>query len=292
MTESPSLLLILLIAAASLLLAGASWGPGTHIYLSSQLLKRMKRRLHKKQVKLLENHREPFLYGSVAADIINFKNWGGFKNHCHNWNVKERFEALIEEEHEIAFLYGYLGHLAADAIAHNHFVPFQIVYGLPPKVLGHTYWEARADSRVSEDYWHILDELRNTRELHDNDQTINRAVRRKALSLASNKFIFNHILLARSKKAWRVVMDQMRSRNPRGEIHERFLDQCHDACLENMFQVFDDLSLELLRKQDPTGHAALRAARRLRGVLINKHGSRADGAEEAKAMAKRVFKLR
>lgn len=287
----PSLLVVLLFVCAALL-CGCSWGPGTHIYLGSQLLKRMKRRLHRKQIRLLEDHREPFLYGSVAADIINFKNWGGLKNHCHNWNIKERFEALIEEEHEVAFLYGYLCHLAADTVAHNHYVPFQIVYGLPPKVLGHTYWEARADSRVSEEYWHVLDGLRNTRELHENDNIINRAVRRKALSLTSNKFIFNHILLARSKKSWRGIMDQMRSRSPRGEIHQRFLDQCLDACLENMFHVFDDLSLEVLRKQDPTGHAALRASRRLRRVLIDKHGSRADGAEEAKSMAKRVFKLR
>ncbi len=269
----------------------ASWGPGTHIYLSSLLLKRMKRRLPPTQVQLLEGHRESFLYGSIAADIINFKNYGGMKNHCHNWNIKERLEVLLTVEEERAFLQGYLCHLAADIVAHNHYVPFHLVYGLPPKMLGHTYWEARADGVVTEEHWHIIDGLRNHRLLRENDRIINQAVPKKALSLSSNKWIFNNILLARSKKSWRAIMEQMRSQKPRGEIHQRFLSECHRRCLENMFSVFDAAGLEELRAQDPSGRETLREARKLRRQLIEKHGTRAAGSDEAKAIAKRRFKL-
>lgn len=276
---------------ACFVFSSSSWGPGTHVYLGTLLLRRMRRRLSKSQQRLLTDHRDAFLYGGIAADIINFKKYGGIKNHCHNWNMKERFEALIEEEHEHAFLYGYLCHLAADVVAHNHFVPFQTLHGLPPVLLGHVYWEARADGRIDEEYWKVIDGLRNRVELHENDQIINRAVRKKALSLSSNKWIFNNVLLARSKKSWRDIMDQMRRRNPRGELHDRFLKECHRRCLENMWKVFDDLELEKLRQWDPNGLAALSEARQVRRSLIQRHGSRSAGAADSQEIARDLYRL-
>ncbi|MFQ5654888.1 MAG: zinc dependent phospholipase C family protein [Planctomycetota bacterium] len=279
------------VAFALLLVPGQSWGPGTHIYLSSLLLKRMERRLPREQARLIEEHRDNFLYGCIAADIINFKSYGGLKNNCHNWTIKERIEELSSSEHERAFLCGYLCHLAADVIAHNHFVPFQLVYGLPPKILGHTYWEARADGQVAEEYWRIIDGLRSHPTLRSNDQIIHRAVPRKALSIGSNKWIFNNILLARSKTSWRGIMDQMRARKPRGELHKRFLTECHKAALENMYRVFKEEGLERLRELDPNGRASLYEARRLRRELIERYGTRIAGAEAARGLAKRKYRL-
>lgn len=248
-------------------------------------------RLRSKQCQLLEEHRGAFLYGNIAADIINFKRYGGLRNHCHNWNVKERFEALIDAEHEYAFLYGYLCHLAADVVAHHHFVPYHILYELPPRLLGHTYWEARADDPVQEAVWDQIDTLRNDKELHANDKLINRAVRRKALSLTSNKWIFNNVLLARSKRAWRDVMEQMKRRKPARDLQADFLDSCHRAALANMWRVFDDIELGVLRESDPNGLAQLREARTTRRLLIQKYGSREGGAQEAAVVAARTFGL-
>lgn len=283
----PLLLLALLVAC--LIFSHISWGPGTHIFFGTQILDQMESRLKKEQQQLLEEHRDAFLYGGIAADIINFKKYGGIKNHCHNWNMKERFEALIQHEHEYAFLYGYLCHLAADVVAHNHFVPFQLLHNLPPVLLGHTYWEARADVWVPEKYWDLIDGFRSQTELHENDEIINRAVRKKALSLSSNKWIFNNVLLARSKKSWRDLMDQMLSRKPRGEIQQEFMDDCHRLCLENMWRVFDDLELTQLREQDPNGHECLKQSRIMRRNLVQKHGSRSAGAEEAKSIAYELY---
>lgn len=286
--SSLATLLVLFLAA---LAGGAAWGPGTHIQLAGRLLRRMDRRLAKSQRELLTAHTEAFLYGNIAADIISFKKFGGLRNHCHNWNMKERFEALIQTEHEQAFLYGYLCHLAADVVAHNHFVPFHMLHGLPPMVLGHTYWEARADDVVHEEHWQTIDGLRNRRELHQNDQMINQAVRKKALSLASNKWIFNNVLLARSKRGWRDIMDQMRSRRPVGTLQHRFLDECHERCLENMWLVFDALDLEHLKQWDPSGLGALREARLERRRLIAHHGSREAGARAAQDLAVKMYGL-
>ncbi|MCI0652294.1 MAG: zinc dependent phospholipase C family protein [Planctomycetes bacterium] len=277
--------------AATLLwpLATAAWGPGLHIRMATRLLAGMKDRLPPEYQDLLSRYTHDFLYGNIAADIINFKRFGGLKNHCHNWNIKERFEGMIAREHERAFLYGYLCHLSADVVAHNHFVPYHLLYALPPRLLGHTYWEARADGVASADQWEKIDELRTLKALHESDQLIEAAVRRKALSLASNKWIFNHILLARSRKSWREVMEKMRTRAPRGTIREPHFAECIAAAEENMHRVFDDKGLATLRSLDPNGQLALKKAMRMRRDLVARHGSREAGAEEACELAERHY---
>ncbi|MEE8141756.1 MAG: hypothetical protein V3T77_01520, partial [Planctomycetota bacterium] len=175
--------------------------------------------------------------------------------------------------------------------AHDHFVPFHLVYGLPPKLLGHTYWEARADSHVAQQYWEIIDSLRNSRGLHESDRIINQAVPKKAFSLKSNKWIFNNILLARSRRSWREVMEQMRRRRPRGEIQEIFLRQCLEASLSRMYQVFNEDGLKQLRLYDPNGHRSLKEARALRRHLIAKYGTRAAGAREACEVALKKYRF-
>ncbi|MCA8961172.1 MAG: zinc dependent phospholipase C family protein [Planctomycetes bacterium] len=284
-------LIIFVIAAIALASTRRAWGPGTHIQLAQSLLDTMPDRLAPEQVDLLSRHADCFQYGCIAADIINLKQYGGLANHCHNWSIQERLAEHVRSETEEAFVWGYLCHLAADVVAHNHFVPFHLLYDLPPALLGHTYWEARADSRTSERTWAIVDALRVDPDLDSNDSLIHRAVPRKALSMTSNKFIFNHVLLARSKKSWREIMDRMRRRTPMGTIQEEFHDRCLERCLENMFDVFDRRALLELRGQDPTGHGALRAAREIRRELIANHGNRRRAAASARVRAEQEFGL-
>ncbi|MFN0059940.1 MAG: zinc dependent phospholipase C family protein [Planctomycetota bacterium] len=272
-------------------LSHASWGPGIHIHLARDLVQNPPARLSRRQVRILKEHRDSFYYGCIAADIISFKKYGGLKNHCHNWNMKERIEAVSESDADAAFLYGYLCHLAADVIAHNHFVPYQVLYDLPPFVLGHMYWEARADSVVDEECWHIIDDLRTHKTLTRNDHKIHLAVPSKALSLRSNKFIFNHILLARSKRSWRKVMLQMRRRNPAGVIEPDFLARCLAACKKNMIHTFTEKQLTELRAFDPSGHQSLRAARQWRRTLVAGHRDRTSARAAARAAAQRCYGL-
>jgi hypothetical protein len=126
-------------------------------------------------------HPLPFLYGNIAADIINFKSYGGVKNHCHNWNIQERLESLAQSDGARAFILGYLCHLAADIVAHNHFVPYHVVYNFPPRLLGHAYWEAMADSKVRDVEWHQIDRLKRAKSIHAFDRLVHRAVRWRAL---------------------------------------------------------------------------------------------------------------
>ena len=76
--------------------------------------------------RLLDEHKDAYVYGNLAADIINMKGYGGHKNHCHRWTIIEAMRAGAESPAEQAFVLGYLSHLAADTIAHNHFVPYHL----------------------------------------------------------------------------------------------------------------------------------------------------------------------
>ena len=64
-----------------------------------------------------------FLYGSVAADISFAKKYVPEGRHSHHWRVGEEILKAAPDEPLKAAAYGYLGHLAADTLAHNTYVP-------------------------------------------------------------------------------------------------------------------------------------------------------------------------
>jgi hypothetical protein len=225
----------------------------------------------------------------VAADIINFKNYGGMKNNCHNWNIDGRLRALAKTDNEGAFIQGFLCHLAADVVAHNHFIPFHKVRLLPPAFLGHAYWEALADACVDDEEWDLLADLRHDKQLHRNDRLVWQAVPRRALGSHSNKWIFNNILLLNLRRSWRELIRLARLRRGRYPIDAEFFRHCLAGCLKNMMDVFDDDRLVLLKLRDPTGRAALRASRLLRRELVLKHGPGEEGRRISLRMAREAY---
>jgi hypothetical protein len=49
-----------------------------------------------------------------------------------------------------AFALGYQAHLAADAVAHNYFVPRQLAVTASTSALGHSYWESRFETHLGD----------------------------------------------------------------------------------------------------------------------------------------------
>ncbi len=194
-------LLVLLLVGAVLLLA--PWGPGSHLEFAHRVY-RTRRKVGSPPVALLlREERTAYFYGNIAADIINFKGWGGHYNHCHRWTIVEEMRQHASSRAEEAFILGYLSHLAADTIAHNHFVPYHLARYARTKGLGHLYWEMRADRFVPESRWRMLADLKADRSLDVLDELINRTVPKKALSMRTNKLVFNHLLLISERDQWR-----------------------------------------------------------------------------------------
>jgi hypothetical protein len=278
----------ILFSLAAIILAW--WGPGTHIQLTSEVLHRLRRmRNPNHDQAIVVRHYSAFLYGNVAADIINFKAYGGVKNHCHNWNIQERLEKLAADDAARAFVLGYLCHLAADTIAHNHFVPYHFVYNFPPRLLGHFYWEALADAQVRDADWHTLDKLKRSKTIHQYDRLVHRAVKWRALGLRSNKWIFNNILLINCREKWRAAIRGVESNARRHPLDRGFFDRCRGASLKQMLAVFHLRRLALLKARDPTGRVALQGALRLRRELLRDHGARSRARDVSRALAQAAY---
>src|SRR6185503_5197492 len=68
--------------------------------------------------------------------------------HCHSWTVGQEIYDLAESDALRSFALGYLCHLAADTVAHNYFVPRQLVLTTATMGLGHSYWESRLETHL------------------------------------------------------------------------------------------------------------------------------------------------
>jgi hypothetical protein len=100
-----------------------------------------------------------FLYGSLAADISLAKKYVPEGRHCHNWHIGEEIHATADTDRLRAVGLGYLAHLAADTVAHNFFVPRQLVLTSSTKAVGHSYWEARLDVELGDGYARLAREV-------------------------------------------------------------------------------------------------------------------------------------
>ena len=83
----------------------------------------------------------------------------------------EIYDSARDEPQLRAFGLGYLAHLAADAVAHNYFVPRQLAVTSSTSSLGHSYWESRFET-------HLGTECRPARTRVDSDRPL--ALRRTA----------------------------------------------------------------------------------------------------------------
>ena len=100
-----------------------------------------------------------FLYGSIAADTSMAKKYAPVGRHCHAWHVGlEIYDRAVNGPLR-AFGLGYLAHLAADAVAHNYFVPRQLALTSSTTALGHSYWESRFEGHLGERHAHRAVEL-------------------------------------------------------------------------------------------------------------------------------------
>jgi hypothetical protein len=260
------------------------WGPGHHLEFAERVHRRRKEMLPNDVAALVAQEREAYEYGNIAADIINFKAYGGAYSHCHRWTIIEEMRELARTPREEAFVLGYLSHLAADTIAHNHFVPYHLARYARTKGLGHLYWEMSADRFVPESRWEIVSVLKAKPELVELDELVNRTVPNKALSMATNKLIFNHVLLVSERERWRRGMARL---HPIGDIGltKGFLALFQDAAVARIRLALHPRGLRALRTIDANGKAAQAAAMRVRTSLVHRWMPRRVRAEESEAMA-------
>ncbi len=279
------LLALLLSSVLLAALLSAAWGPGHHLEFAERVLRRRKELLPSHVARLIEAERPAYLYGNLAADIINFKAYGGAYSHCHRWSIIDDMRGLSSTDREEAFILGYLSHLAADTIAHNHFVPYHVARYARAKGLGHLYWELNADRFISEERWELVPRLKSDPTLTELDQLVNRTVAKKALSMRTNKFIFNHVLLVSERQQWRNGIARL---HPMSQVAltKGFLALFQTAAVDRIRLALHPKGLRQLLEVDANGKDAQQAAMQLRkNVLLAWRSPRARAEESAEVAA-------
>ena len=262
-------MLILALLVACSLIALQAWGPGTHMEFAERVYRRRKELLTSGVAKLLTEERRSFLYGNIAADIVNFKAFGGHQNHCHRWTIISEMRERATTPREEAFILGYLSHLAADTIAHNHFVPYHLVRFARMKGLGHLYWEMNADRFISERRWDEISVLKRDPELEQLDELINTTVIKKAFSMKTNKLIFSHVLLVSERERWRKGMSRFHPIK-RVALQKGFLELFRKAAVKRIRLALRPRTFDQLTHIDTTGKRAQKLAMKERKQIAMK----------------------
>jgi hypothetical protein len=272
------------LAAALLLLAltprdAWAWTPGTHILLGEALLKSADLLLPAGLASLLRAFPYDFLYGSIAADTSFAKRYARIGRHCHNWEVAYDILDRARDDSLRAFSYGYLAHLSADVVAHNHFVPHQLAITSSSSGAGHTYWESRFETHAGE-HW-----TRRAREVimldHARaDEHLDRILSPTIFSTPTNRRIFRGMVHVTDNAAWQRVMAVMAEKSRwtlRDATVSAHLDRSFDYVVD--FLVRGETSAP--RRFDPSGEEPLREAKRLRKSALATGGERVARKEAA-----------
>lgn len=267
MSRSRSAAALLGVAALSLLWPAEAhaWTPGTHIFLGESILANL-HLLPAAVADLLRLFPLDFLYGSIAADTSIAKKYAPIGRHCHHWPVGQEMLDRAAARAQQAFGWGYLAHLAADVVAHNHFVPHQLVLTSTTVGAGHAYWEARVEPHLGRRYPERARDL-----LHEdqraNDAHLDRILSPTLFSVGTSRRLFRGMVRVTRSSGWQLGMETAR------DFSRWSLD---DALLEAHLALSFDYAMAVLagedqrvRRQDPSGEDALAHAKPLRRSVLS-----------------------
>ena len=243
-----------------------AWGPGTHIYLGSAVLQSLSL-LPPAIAALLAAYPRDFLYGSVAADISLAKKYVPEGRHCHHWHIGEEILATAETDRLRAVGLGYLAHLAADTIAHNFFVPRQLLLTSSSKGLGHSYWEHRMDLQLGERSTRIARDVVMNHDHSSADALFDRVLSATLFSFQTNRRIFRGMIRFQDNERWQSVFGAM-LQNSRWELTPptvtAYVEISFDYVVDYLCRREDSIAAAL----DPIGETNLGMSKRIRRMAL------------------------
>ena len=267
---------IAIVAVALFPTPAFAWTPGTHVFLGEAVLRSLA--LLPPQVgDLLAAFPYDFLYGSIAADTSIAKKYAAAGRHCHAWHIGLEIRDQARDEPLHAFALGYLAHLAADAVAHNYFVPRQLAITSSTSALGHSYWESRFETHLGERY------ARRARELilldhARSDAHLDRILSPTIFSTPTNRRIFRGMVYVTDTESWQRIF-QLMSEKSRWDLPESDVD----AYMTRSFDFIVDFLCRVEGSEpytlDPSGLEPLRLAKLVRRAALRRGGEEMVTAE-------------
>jgi hypothetical protein len=249
-------------------LPDAAWafGPATHVYLGTHLLDALSL-IPPTIADLLRAHPQSFLYGSMAADISFAKKYVPAGRHCHFWHVGEEILHSAQNDRLRAVGFGYLSHLAADTIAHNYFVPRQLMLTASTKALGHAYWEHRLDVQLGQRYTALAREVVMDYDHSEADSLFDSVLSGTIFSFETNRRLFRGMIRFQDNDRWHFVLDraiQVSRWNLTDVTIEEYLSRSFEFIVDYLMRGRDSMPAAL----DPIGEFNLQLAKKVRKLAI------------------------
>jgi hypothetical protein len=253
-----------------------AWAPATHAYLSWQVLQQL--HLVPEAIRaLIAAYPYDFVYGSLAADISLGKKYVPEGRHCHHWHVGEEIEDAARSDKMKAVGIGYLTHLAADTIAHNFFVPRQLLLTSSTKAMGHTYWEARMDRHMGEEYMALARHAVTEHDHSQADALFDEVLSGTLFSFRTNRRIFRGLIRFQDNDRVQGIFGTLVNLS-RWDLTD---DTVHQYVVRSFDYVIDYLQRRgdaIPRALDPIGERNLDLSKRVRRMALR------DGAAERPAL--------
>ncbi len=185
-----------------------AWGPGMHILVGTELLAALGL-LPAAVSSILRRFPYDFLYGCIAADITIGKKYAPVGRNCHHWHVGEELYDAAKSDATRACAMGYLTHLAGDTIAHNHFLPRQLLTSADTQAIGHSYWEHRMDVHLGQAYLRAAFHLINDHDHTQNDALMDKVLDRAVFSFQTSRKIFKGMIRLADHDTWQAMFDRV-----------------------------------------------------------------------------------
>ncbi len=244
-----------------------AWGPATHIAIGEAVLSS----LHLLPLALqavLRKHRTAFLYGSVAADISFAKKYVPIGRHSHHWHIGKEIRQAADSGRLMAAALGYLSHLAADTVAHNLYVPRQLLVTKTTHAVGHTYWEHRMDVHLGKRFGTVAREVVLYHDHADADDLFDRVLSRTLFSFRTNRRIFRGVIAFQDDDRWLQVFDEILRRS-RFDLPTHSRDRYMRLSYEYVMAYLSDPGLAAAALLDPVGDVNLKLAKSVRRETLS-----------------------
>lgn len=262
-TVAAAVLIVLLIPST-----GFCWGPISHIDIATEILNYSKL-LVPQVMELIRTYPYDFLYGNIGADIVIGKNFTEYEYHCHNWLIADLIFKSARNDHQKAFAYGYISHLASDVIAHNYFVPNMIITMYRKRLFLHSYWEMRFDKMISDNAIAVIEKTFQFRH-SDNNDLLKHTLEKTLFSFSTNKKLFHGLMFVNRRKLLRDIFKGFTS-DRRWQFSLQEFNEYRIHSIDAIFDVLNNGEKSLYMKFDPTGIEVIHIASQIRRQLIGLH---------------------
>lgn len=238
-----------------------NWGPGLHLHFGNMILNE---KIETREFELIKRNPMKFLYGNIAPDITLGKKYiKEAEKHSHIWDTGFRVLENALDDKKKALAYGYLSHLASDIIAHNFFLPKQLVAGYGLRSVSHTILEIKADMLIYKDTEETIKKMVDE-DFSSEDSYIRENVSKAVLPFGVNKKIFEYSLRSVKNKHFYNVFKFITNHDEWSKENKEYMKEYHVFAYNMILDIIKNGKNSMAVKYDPNGESNLSVLKELR----------------------------